>query len=443
MWMLGKGGGRMYLRTYNAYPIAKRHTYREVYMRVQPITCYRPTPQAAPEFAALPYDVFDRAEAAAYVAEHPKSFLAIDRPETNFGPEQDMYAPEVYAKAGELVRQKAYEGTLVKDVTPCFYLYRMEQDGRSQMGLVAACSVDDYENGVIRRHEKTRPEKTADRVKHIRALGAQTGPVFVTYRDNQAIDTIISVASMADPIYDFTDEYGVRQRVWRVARPVAVESLQTVFDTIDAAYIADGHHRASAAAQVCHDLREETGAEGELPSDYFLAVLFPASQLAIMAYNRVVHDTAGMDEGALLDAIKQAGFEVGPAQDAPIEPAEPRCFGLYAFGTWRELRYVGEVPSAEEDPAGALDVSILQEQLLGPALGIDDPRTDSRITFVGGIEGTEGLERKAGKTGIALSLHPTTIDQLMGVSDAGQLMPPKSTWFEPKIRSGLFIRRID
>lgn len=412
-------------------------------MRVQPITCYRPTPQAAPEFAALPYDVFDRAEAAAYVADHPKSFLAIDRPETNFGPDQDMYAPEVYAKAGELVRQKAYEGTLVKDVTPCFYLYRMEQDGRSQMGIVAACSIAEYEDGTIRRHENTRPEKTADRVKHIRALGAQTGPVFIAYKDSEAINVITGLAGMADPIYDFTDEYGVRQRVWRVARPVAVEALETAFTTIDTAYIADGHHRASAAAQVCRDLREETGAEGELPSDFFLCVLFPASQLAIMAYNRVVHDTAGMNEEELLEAFKQAGFEAGPAGDAPIEPAEKRCFGLYAFGQWRELRYVGEAPSAKEDPAGALDVSILQEHLLGPILGIEDPRTDSRITFVGGIEGTEALERKAGETGIAFSLHPTTIGELVSVSDAGQLMPPKSTWFEPKIRSGLFIRRID
>ena len=302
-------------------------------MRVQPITCYRPAPHAAETFAALPYDVFNRAEAAAYVADHPGSFLAIDRPETAFGPDQDMYAPEVYAKAGELIRAKAYEGTLLKDTTPCFYLYRLEMDGRSQIGVVAACSVAEYEDGIIKRHEKTRPNKTADRVQHIRATGAQTGPVFLTYRDNAAIDIIVSVARSASPLYDFTDEQGVRQTIWRVARPVAVDALVDAFSLVPCAYIADGHHRASAAAQVAHDLRAEAGdPDDELPSDMFLAVLFPASQLYVMPYNRVVVDTAGLDEDALLDAIAQAGFEVGAAQTEPVEPDEARRFGLYAFG---------------------------------------------------------------------------------------------------------------
>lgn len=412
-------------------------------MRVQPITCYRPAPHAAETFAALPYDVFNRAEAAAYVADHPGSFLAIDRPETAFGPDQDMYAPEVYTKAGELIRAKAYEGTLLKDTTPCFYLYRLEMDGRSQLGVVAACSVAEYESSIIKRHEKTRPNKTADRAQHIRATGAQTGPVFLTYRDNAAIDIIVSVARSASPLYDFTDEQGVRQTIWRVARPVAVDALVDAFSLVPCAYIADGHHRASAAAQVAHDLRAEAGdPDGELPSDMFLAVLFPASQLYVMPYNRVVVDTAGLDEDALLDAIAQAGFEVGAAQTEPVEPNEARRFGLYAFGSWHELRYVGEAPDANVDPAGSLDVSVLQERVLGPILGIDDPRTSKRIQFVGGIEGTAGLERRAGTDGLAFSLCPTTVDQLMAVSDADELMPPKSTWFEPKLRSGLFIRRV-
>ena len=412
-------------------------------MRVQPITCYRPTPQAASHFSALPYDVFNRAEAAAYVAEHPDSFLAIDRAETAFGPDQDPYAPEVYKKAGELIRAKAYDGTLLKDQTPCLYLYRLEYEGRHQMGVVAACSVAEYENGTIRRHEKTRPEKTADRVKHIRATGAQTGPVFLTYRDSLAIDTIVLAASASSPLYDFVDEYGVRQTVWRVAREVGVDALALAFSTIDTAYIADGHHRASAAAQVAHDLRAEAGDPAEeLPSDSFLAVLFPASQLTVMAYNRVVSDSNGLSEDALVGAMEQAGFAVGAPQDEPFDPDCPRSFGLYAFGRWRSLQYVGPVPDAQEDPAAALDVSILQERLLGPVLGIDDPRTSKRITFVGGIEGTRGLERRAGETGIAFALYPTTVDDLMAVSDAGQLMPPKSTWFEPKLRSGLFIRRV-
>lgn len=412
-------------------------------MRVLPITCYRPNPKAAATFAALPYDVFNRKEAAEYVAAHPDSFLAIDRPETAFGPEQDMYAPEVYAKAGELIRSKAYDGTLLKDQTPCFYLYRLTQDGRSQIGIVAACSVAEYEEGVIKRHEKTRPDKTADRVKHIRATGAQTGPVFLAYRDSMAIDIIVDAARAASPLYDFEDEFGVRQTVWRVARPVAVEALSTAFSTIPCAYIADGHHRASAAAQVCHDLRAEAGPDaGELPSDSFLAVLFPASQLTVMAYNRVVIDTNGLDEAALMDALERAGFVVGAPQDEPFQPSTARTFGLYAFGSWRGLRYAGEAPDAEQDPAGALDVSILQERVLAPIFGIDDPRTSKRIIFVGGIEGTEGLERRAGQEGIAFTLYPTTVHQLMAVSDADELMPPKSTWFEPKLRSGLFIRRV-
>lgn len=412
-------------------------------MRVSPITCYRPDPKVAESFAALPYDVFNRAEAAAYVASHPHSFLAIDRPETAFGPEQDMYAPEVYQKAGELIRSKAYEGTLLKDTTPCFYIYRLKQGDHAQIGVVAACSVAEYEEGTIRRHENTRPEKTADRVKHIRATGAQTGPVFLTYRDNMVLDIVIDAARTATPLYDFTDEYGVRQTIWRVARPVAVESIETGFSMVPCAYIADGHHRASAAAQVCHDLRAEAGPDaGPLPSDEFLAVLFPASHLTVMAYNRVVSDTNGLDETALISAIEKAGFIVGPAVTQPVQPTARRHFGLYAFGAWRELCFTGEAPAAEDDPAGTLDVSLLQEHVLGPILGIDDPRTSSRITFVGGIEGTDGLERRAGTQGIAFSLFPTTVDELMTVSDAQQLMPPKSTWFEPKLRSGLFIRRV-
>ena len=411
-------------------------------MRVLPITCYRPTYHAASTFASLPYDVYNREEAAAYVAEHPESFLAIDRPETAFGPDQDPYAPEVYVKAGELIRAKAYEGTLLKDVTPCYYLYRLEHEGRSQMGVVGACSVDEYDQGIIRQHEKTRPEKTADRVEHILATGAQTGPVFVTYRDSDAVNVLMGLASMADPLYDFTDEQGVHQTVWRVAREVAVQAIEVAFSCVPCAYIADGHHRASAAAEVCHRARAAAADDAELPSDFFLAVLFPASQLDIMAYNRVIKDTCGLDEDELLAAVRDAGYVVGEAQDEPVEPAEPRELGMYAFGHWHALRYEGPAPDEADDPAGTLDVSLLQERVLGPVLGIDDPRTSDRITFVGGIEGTAGLERRAGTAGVAFSLYPTSIDALMQVSDAGELMPPKSTWFEPKLRSGLFIRRV-
>lgn len=411
-------------------------------MRVLPITCYRPTPEAAPTFAALPYDVFSSAEAFVYVTEHPQSFLAIDRAETAFEPGHDPYAPEVYEKAGELIRSKLYEGVLLKDQTPCFYLYRLEQDGHSQTGIVCACSVAEYEQGIIRRHEKTRPDKTSDRVCHITATGAQTGPVFVAYRDSLAVDVIAGAARASSPLYDFTDDQGVHQTIWRIARESAVEALQLAFTSVPCAYIADGHHRASAAAEVSHNLRAEAGNPAEeLLSDSFLAVLFPASQLSIMAYNRVVADTCDRTADELIGAIEAAGFEAH-LTEGPVCPQNPRTFGLYLEGRWHELRYVGPEPEEAAGPAAALDVAILQERVLGPILGIDDPRTSKRITFVGGIEGTAGLERRAGKTGVAFSLCPPTMDDLMCVSDAGELMPPKSTWFEPKLRSGLFIRRI-
>ena len=411
-------------------------------MRIQPITCYRPTPEAVAAFASPPYDVFDRAGAADYVREHPRSFLAIDRPETSFAPGRHMYAPEVYQRAGSLIRERGLDGTLLKDQVPCLYLYRLEQGGRRQVGVVCACSVAEYENGTIHRHEETRPEKTADRTEHIRATGAQTGPVFLAYRDSMAIDVIVDAARMSEALYDFTDEQGVRQTVWRIARSAAVEALAVAFSTVPCAYIADGHHRASAAAAYCHERREGGGGGGEHAADSFLAVLFPASQLTVLPYNRLVHDNNGLAPEQLLAALAQADFVVGEPQQTAVEPAERRHFGLYAHGSWYPLRYVGEVPDVRQDPAAALDVALLQDRVLGPVLGIDDPRTSDRISFVGGIEGGNGLERRAGRHGIAFTLHPTSVEEIMTVSDAGLLMPPKSTWFEPKLRSGLFIRRV-
>lgn len=416
-------------------------------MRANPIRCFRPAPDRAASFASLPYDVFDRAQAASYVRAHPGSFLAIDRPETSFPPDHDMYAPDVYAKAAELLRKAAGDGTLLRDDTPCYYVYRLEQDGRSQTGVVCACSVDEYLDGTIRRHENTRPEKEQDRVEHIRATGAQTGPIFLTYRDNFAIDTLVGLASAAEPLYDFTDEYGVRQSVWRVARPAAVEALQATFATVEHAYIADGHHRAASAVRVSQELRAQAAergeATGDAPYDGFLAVLFPASQLKVMAYNRVVTDARGMDADELCRRIAEAGFEVGPAQEAPVLPSARHEFGLHLVDGWHAMSLSPEATATlGDDPVATLDVSILQDRVLAPVLGIDDPRTDPRIRFVGGIEGPEALESLAGEKGVAFRLYPTSVDELMAVSDAGLLMPPKSTWFEPKLRSGLFIRKI-
>lgn len=411
-------------------------------MRAEPMTCWRPAPDRAEEFASLPYDVFDREGARAYVEAHPRSFLAIDRPETSFPPDHDMYAPDVYQRAADLMRERATDGTLVHDETPSYYIYRLEQDGHAQTGIACACSVDEYLDGTIRRHENTTAAKEEDRVRHIRATGAQTGPIFLTYRDNYAIDVLVGAASSATPLYDFTDAEGVRQTVWRVSRPAAVEALRATFSTIPCAYIADGHHRAASAVRVCQELREgDKGEAGERPWDTFLAVLFPASQLHVMAYNRVVLDRGGRSVDELARDVEAAGFEVGPAQDAPVSPAGRHEFGMFVGGAWRPVHLTAELPE-DGDPVSSLDASILQERVLSPILGIDDPRTSERIRFVGGIEGLGRLQELAGTDGVAFSLFPTSVDELMAVSDAGELMPPKSTWFEPKLRSGLFIRRL-
>ena len=413
-------------------------------MRTEPICCYRPTPQKASTFASLPYDVFDRQQARAYVEAHPGTFLEIDRPETAFEPDHDMYAPEVYLKAADILKTRAMDGTLLKDTTPCYYLYRLEQDGRAQTGVVCACSVDEYQDGTIKRHENTTAAKEEDRINHIRTTGAQTGPIFLTYPDNFALDTLVGLGASGAPLYDFTDSEGVRQTVWRVARPAAVEAITAAFGTIPNAYIADGHHRAASAGKGGLEKRAEAranGEEGELPSDLFLAVLFPASQLKVLAYNRVVMDLNGHTQEELLDAIRAAGFELAEPSDQADTPKERGHFGLYLGGSWRELTFA-DTDSLADDPVSRLDTQIHQDRVLAPLLGIDDPRTSPRISFVGGIEGSSRLEELAGTDGVAFSLYPTSVDELMAVSDAGMLMPPKSTWFEPKLRSGLFIRRI-
>lgn len=410
-------------------------------MHAEPITCHRPRPDAAAELAAPPYDVFDRAGAAAYVAAHPRSFLAIDRPETAFPPEHDPYAPDVYERARELLAGRVADGTLLRDATPCYYLYRLRGDGREQTGIVAGVALDDLADGTVRAHELTRPEKEADRARHIEATGCQTGPVLLAYRDNAVMDILVEAAKAADPLYDFTDEAGVRQAVWRVARPAAVEGFRAMLAQVGRAYIVDGHHRAAAAADVCRRMREAAGSglSGTEPYNYLLCVLFPASQLAVLPYNRVVADTNGLDEAGLVAALEAAGVAVGGRQEGPVCPGRRGQLGMYAFGAWRELSLEGARP---DDPAGCLDAALLQERVLGPVLGVEDPRSDARVAFVGGVEGAEGLVRRAGERGVAFSLFPVSMGELMAVADAGELMPPKSTWLEPKLRSGLFIRRI-
>lgn len=455
-------------------------------MRALPFPCIRPVPEHAAEVAALPYDVFDRAEAAAYVADRPLSFLNIDRPETQFAPEQDMYAPEVYERGAALLRERIEDGTLVEDRNLSYYIYELSWEGHSQTGIVAVCSVDEYEQGVIKRHELTREEKERDRIEHIGALGCQTGPIFLAYRDQPVLDMIVGAAKTSTPLYAFTDEDGVRQTVWEVVRRDAVDALHAMLGQIPCAYIADGHHRAASAVRLAQRMREEARAAGTYtgkePFNYFLSVLFPASQLTILPYNRVVADRNGLSTYELLEVLHGAGFGIVESP-VPVEPRERGVFGMYTDGTWYELRadqpdacayaestgggtdgeasevrvadaseaLVGDAPSsgdsdacacAASSPVDDLDVSILQTCILAPIFGIDDPRTDERITFVGGIRGTEELERRAGAEGVAFTLCATGIDQLLAVADAGLVMPPKSTWFEPKLRSGLFIHRI-
>lgn len=455
-------------------------------MRALPFPCIRPVPEHAAEVAALPYDVFDRAEAATYVSDRPLSFLNIDRPETQFAPEQDMYAPEVYERGAALLRERIEDGTLVEDRNLSYYIYELSWEGRTQTGIVAVCSVDEYEQGVIKRHELTREEKERDRIEHIGALGCQTGPIFLAYRDQPVLDMIVGAAKTSTPLYAFTDEDGVRQTVWEVVRRDAVDALHAMLGQIPCAYIADGHHRAASAVRVAQRMREEARAAGTYtgkePFNYFLSVLFPASQLTILPYNRVVADRNGLSTYELLEVLHGAGFGLVESP-VPVEPRERGVFGMYTDGTWYELRadqpdarayaesagggtdgeasevrvadaseaLVGDAPSsgdsdafacAASSPVDDLDVSILQTCILAPIFGIDDPRTDERITFVGGIRGTEELERRAGAEGVAFTLCATGIDQLLAVADAGLVMPPKSTWFEPKLRSGLFIHRI-
>lgn len=407
-------------------------------MRVEPINCFRPVPERAGRFSAPPYDVMDDEQARAYVEEHPTSFFSIDRPETAFAPDVDPYAPEVYDHAVKLLNDRVIDGTLVRDERACLYIYRLEQGSHAQTGIVAAVAVDDYLDGVVRKHEQVREEKVADRARHISTVTAQTGPVLVVYPDDPTINALVGLACMAEPLYDFVAEDGVRHTVWRVSRELAVESLCEVFKFVPHGYIADGHHRAAAAVRLCQEAREQGDAGAR---EAFLAILYPASAMNVLAYNRVVSDSNGLSEQGLIDALEAQGVSVGDVVADPVTPMERATVGMYAFGCWRPLRFRDVVEDAD-DPTKALDVSLLQHRVLAPVLGIDDPTTDGRITFVSGADGTDELERLAGDAGVAFSLYPTSVADLMAVSDAGLLMPPKSTWFAPKPRSGLFLRRI-
>jgi uncharacterized protein (DUF1015 family) len=408
---------------------------------VKPFVCSRPCAELAREVAALPYDVFSRAEAAAEIATHPHSFLRIDK-SCALLPDVEEYDPRVYALAAELLAADTAAGIYEQEAEPYFFLYRLVKDGRAQTGIVARVSIDDYRRGVIKRHENTRAHKRGDRIKHLQALGAQTGPVFIAYQAHKALDDVVA-ARIADerphpdslPLYDFTAPDGVRHTVWRVDDPKCATSIEESFAQLDALYIADGHHRAAAAVELDR-------------SGYFLAVLFPANQLNILGYNRVVSDLFGQTVEQLLARIGEH-FELSHVGggDEPYTPRHSYEFGMYLDGGWYRLEAKPELRGeVAGDPVAALGVSVLHDSLLQPLLGIDDPRSSARISYVGGVRGLDELARRVealpAPGGVAFSLFPTTLDELFAVADAGMLMPPKSTWFEPKPRSGLFINRI-
>mgnify|MGYP004463800045 FL=1 len=426
-------------------------------MIVKPFAAVRPTASVAAQVAALPYDVYDRAEAVAAVDGEPLSFLNIDRPETQFSADVDMYAPEVYAKARELFDARRADGTFVTEPAPCFYLYELTMNERSQTGVVACCAIDDYLENVIKKHENTLEKKELDRIRHIDALDAQTGPIFLTYRDSDAIDILVAAVKKTAPLYDFAGEDGVTHRVWRMAAASeetacsqAYAGLVAAFAKVPCAYIADGHHRAASAVKVGLARREANpGYDGTEEFNYFMSVLFPASQLSILAYNRVVRDLNGLTKDEFLNALagENGPFEIIHKQESQLEPIDKGAVGMYLDREWYGLGVKPEFESS--DPVEGLDVSTLQEKVLAPILGIGDPRTDGRIEFVGGIRGLRELERKVNRIdargdgpAVAFAMFPTSIDELLGVADAGRLMPPKSTWFEPKLRSGLFVHLI-
>ena len=408
---------------------------------VKPFICIRPAKENAAKVASLPYDVYNRKEACAAVAGNPISFLNIDRAETQFSDDVDTYADCVYEKARELLDTQIAEGVYVTDAGDHYYLYELTMDGRSQTGIVACSSIDDYVNGVVKKHENTREDKEIDRIRHVDTVNAQTGPIFLAYRQNETLKAIVAEEKAKPALYDFVSDDGIRHRVWKINDPAQTEAIEAAFAAIPATYIADGHHRAASAVKVGLKRRAENpGYTGEEPFNYFLSVLFPDEELMILPYNRVVKDLNGLSREQFFEAVKEK-FELEEIGKEPYAPAEKGTFGMYLDNTWYALKVLPQYKSA--DPVKGLDVSILQDQLLGPVLGIGDPRTDKRIDFIGGIRGLKELERRVSEDmEIAFSMYPTSIEELLAVADAGLLMPPKSTWFEPKLRSGLFIHRL-
>ncbi len=409
---------------------------------IRPFSAIRPSEEKAGKIAALPYDVYNRQEAKEAVAGNPYSFLRIDRAETQFDDSVDTYAPEVYQKAHDILWGMVEDGSFIKEEKDCYYIYELTMDGRTQTGIVACASMDDYEQGVIKKHENTRAEKEQDRINHVNTCNAQTGPIFLAYRANASINAVVGAVKQGEALYDFQSEDGIRHRVWVISDEAQIHMVEEAFASIGEIYIADGHHRAASAVKVGQERRKgHPGYSGEEEFNYFLSVLFPDEQLMIMDYNRVVKDLNGMSAKDFLAKVSQL-FDVKPAGTGQVKPDKKGCISMYLAGKW----YVCRIPKEEipDHPVQGLDVSVLQERLLSPVLGIEDPKTDNRIDFVGGIRGLGELERRCQTDcAVAFAMYPTSIRELFAVADAGLLMPPKSTWFEPKLRSGIFIHALE
>lgn len=408
---------------------------------VRPFICVRPAADKAEKIAALPYDVYNREEACQVVKDNPLSFLNIDRAETQFDATVDTYDERVYQKARELLDGMIADGSFITDSDRCYYIYELTMDGRTQTGLVACSSIDDYASGVIKKHENTRADKEVDRINHVDKCNAQTGPIFLAYRANAVINSIIAKVKAEASIYDFVSEDGIRHAVWKVCKADDNKAIENEFAGIQQIYIADGHHRAASAVKVGMKRREENPEfNGTEEFNFFLSVLFPDEELMIMPYNRVVKDLNGNTKEEYLEKVSKV-YDVKCVGTEAYAPAEKCKVGMYLEGQWYELTAKNEIKS--DDPVDGLDVSVLQNHLLAPILGIGDPRVDKRVDFIGGIRGLGELERRCKEDmTVAFSMYPTSIQELFDVADAGLLMPPKSTWFEPKLRSGLFIHRL-
>lgn len=402
---------------------------------VKPFRAIRPLPEQAAAVASVPYDVVTTEEAAVLAGDNPLSFLRVSRPEIEMPGSTDIYSDEVYARAASNFDRLISSAPLIIEDEPSFYLYRLRMGNREQTGLVACCSVDEYDNDIIRKHERTRRDKEDDRTRHMLALGAQTGPVFLTYRPSATVNELMRTITPDPPLFDFIAADEIAHTIWRVPAQMN-EALIEAFNHLPSFYIADGHHRAKSASRARESLRAKNQQHnGGEEYNFFQCVLFPADQLHILPYNRAVKD---LNLNTVEEFLSEVGREFEISQNADSRPRKRGDISMYLDGRWYGLEVKSDVTKRLR-VTERLDVSVLQDLLLAPILGIQDPRTDKRIDFIGGIRGTRELERLVdeGKAAVAFSLHPVTVDELMAISDAGEIMPPKSTWFEPKLRDGL------